>query len=121
MAEAKPIAPGWVWMLRAAAVYNLLVALPQLLASATPSSDRIVSLLVGCFGLIYALVSWQPHRFAPMLWAGIIGKLGILVILGPDVLQGRGAPGAAPILAGDLLFTLGFLAFLWRHHRSPSV
>ena len=120
MAEVKPIAPAWVWMLGAAAAYNLLVALPQLLASATPSSDRIVSLLVSCFGLIYALVSWQPHRFAPMLWAGIIGKLGILVILGPDVLQGQAAPGAVPVLAGDLLFTLGFLAFLWRHHQSPT-
>lgn len=117
MTQAVAIASGWVWMLRAAAVYNLLIALPPLFASVTPSSDRIVSLLVACFGLIYALVSWRPARFAPVLWAGILGKLGILAILGPDVLLGRGAPGIAVILAGDVLFTLGFLAFLWRHSR----
>ena len=115
--QISPVAAGWVWMLRAAAAYNLLVAMPVLLAVATPDSDRIVSLLVACFGIIYAMIAQSPARFAPVLWAGVIGKVGILAILGPGVLQGQGAPGVAPVLAGDVLFTIGFLAFLLRGVR----
>lgn len=111
------IAPGWVWMLRAAAAYNLLVALPGLIAAATPDADRVVSLLVGCFGGLYAMISVAPARFAPVLWTGVVGKLGVLVIMVPALVAGRQPPEIVPILAGDALFTLAFIAFLLRNHR----
>jgi hypothetical protein len=112
--NTSPIAPGWIWMLRAAAAYNLLVALPPLFAPATPDSDRIVSLLVGCFGILYFIISRAPERLAVALWAGVIGKLGVLAIMVPAVTAGRQPVEIVPVLVGDGLFTLGFLAFLLR-------
>ncbi|MFM7027946.1 MAG: hypothetical protein ACKOXK_04630 [Chakrabartia sp.] len=107
-------APGWVWMLRAAAAYNLLVSLPGLVAPGSSDSDRIVSLLVGCFGIIYAMISRFPVRFGPILWTGVIGKLGVLAIMVPAVVAGRQPMELVPVLAGDALFTLAFIAFLMR-------
>lgn len=112
--EPTAIAPGWVWMLRAAAAYNILVALPGLLAPATSDSDRIVSLLVGCFGLVYAMIARAPDRLGSVLWAGVIGKIGVLVIMGSAVVAGRQPLDIVPILVGDALFTLAFVAFLRR-------
>ncbi len=113
-AKAPNVAPGWVWMLRAAATYNVLVALPPLLSSATPDLDRIVSLLVGCFGILYFIISRAPGRLAAALWAGVIGKLGVLAIMVPAVAAGRQSEHIVPIIMGDALFTFGFLAFLFR-------
>lgn len=111
------IAPGWVWLLRAAAAYNLLVALPGLIAAATPDADRVVSLLVVCFGGLYAMISVAPSRFAPVLWTGVVGKLGVLAIMVPAFVAGRQPPEIIPVLVGDALFTLAFIAFLLRGLR----
>lgn len=119
-ADQAPIAPGWVWMLRAAAAYNLLVAVPPLFARTTSDSDRIVSLLVACFGVIYALIARAPARLAPVLWAGVLGKLGVLIIMGMAVLDGRQPVAVIPVLAGDALFTLAFIAFLRRMAARPA-
>jgi hypothetical protein len=43
-----------------------------------------------------------------------VGKAGIVALLLPDVLGGSAAPGTGAILAGDALFTIGFLIFLLR-------
>ncbi len=110
--EPTRTAPGWVWMLRAAAAYNILVALPALFAPATSDSDRIVSLLVGCFGLVYAMIARAPDRLGSVLWAGVIGKIGVLAIMVPAVMAGRLSLAIVPILVGDALFTLAFIAFL---------
>jgi hypothetical protein len=69
---------------------------------------------VACFGIVYALVGRDGARFGPVLWAGIVGKLGIVALLLPDVLAGRAAAGTGVVLAGDALFTLGFLVFALR-------
>ena len=110
-------ARGWQWMLAAAAAYNLLIGVPGLVMSAAVN-DRIVSLLVACFGLVYAITATDPRRFAPMLWAGMVGKLGIIALLGPDLAAGVTPAGTIPILAGDALFTIGFAALLLRLRRS---
>lgn len=119
MDQSKPVARGWVWMLWAAAGYNLLAGLPPLLDAATPLSDRLVAMLVLCFGLVYALVAWQPARLGPVLWAGVAGKAGVVMLLLPGVLAGQAQAGMPPavmgaVLAGDALFGLAFLAFLLR-------
>lgn len=108
----RPLARSWRWMLGAAAAYNLMVGVPGLLAPGAAVSDRIVALLVACFGVIYALVAWQPLRLAPALWAGVLGKIGVVALMAPEVMAGRAVPGTGAILAGDALFTLAFLAFL---------
>ena len=117
MSEGLPLARGWRWMLAAAAAYNLLVGVPGVATGAT-ATDRIVSLLVACFGIVYAIAAIDPRRFAPVLWAGITGKLGIIALLWPSLSDGSAPEGTIAVLAGDALFTLGFLALLWRLRRS---
>ena len=116
MSEGTEPGRGWRWMLGAAAAYNLLIGVPGIASGAT-ASDRIVSLLVACFGIVYAITASDPRRFAPMLWAGITGKLGIIALLWPSLSDGSAPPGTIPVLAGDALFTLGFVALLLRLRR----
>jgi hypothetical protein len=104
----------WRWFFYAAAAYNIVIGGAGLANSAAAVNDRIVGLLVICFGIVYAMVGRDPGRFGPMLWAGIVGKAGIVALLLPDVLGGTSAPGTGAILSGDALFTIGFLFFLLR-------
>jgi hypothetical protein len=111
----------WSVMLGAAAAYNLLVAVPSFFLPGAGLSDRIVALLVGCFGLVYALVARDPLRLAPVLWAGVAGKIGVVALMAPAVRAGLAAPGTGWILLGDALFTVLFLLFLVRPgHASPA-
>jgi hypothetical protein len=103
---------GWQILFGAAALYNLAVGLPGLLASEGVLEARLVALFVACFGVLYALVARDPLRLGPALWAGVTGKLGVIALMLPAVLSGTAQPGLGLILAGDALFTLGFLAFL---------
>ena len=104
------MAKGWSLMLGAAAAYNWLVSLPVLLNVAP--GDKVSAVLVAAFGVLYALVASNPARLASALWAGLVGKLGLVVLLAPAIAAGTAAPGTAPVLAGDLLFTIAFLALL---------
>ena len=110
----------WSVMLGAAAAYNVVVALPGLFAVGASISERIVALLVACFGLLYALISRDPQRLAPALWAGIVGKIGVVALMGPEVTSGRAVPATGMILAGDALFTVLFLVFLLGPARRKS-
>lgn len=112
--EPGRLAAGWRWMLWAAAAYNWLVSLPVLANGALPAEAKISAVLVAAFGVLYALVARDPVRLAPALWAGVAGKLGLVLLLAPTIIAGTAAPGLAPVLAGDLLFTLAFLALLLR-------
>lgn len=105
------VANGWRWTLGAAAAYNFMVGVPGLVMG--PAVDgRVIALFVTCFGLIYAMVAASPVRLAPVLWAGVAGKIGVVALMVPEVLAGRAVPGTGAILAGDALFTLAFLVFL---------
>jgi hypothetical protein len=115
---AKTLPRHWAMMLAAAAAYNLLIGLPGVINGATVS-DRIVSLLVACFGLVYAIAASDPRRYAPMLWAGIAGKMGIIALLWADISAGSAAAGTLPVLAGDALFTIAFIALLLALRRQP--
>jgi hypothetical protein len=101
----------WRWFFYAAAAFNFLIGVPGMIA-AGDSNQRIVGLLVACFGIVYALVARDPARFGPSLWAGVVGKVGVVAILAPSVIAGSAPPGLGLILAGDALFTLGFLVYL---------
>lgn len=105
-------AKGWIWLLWGAAAYNWLVSLPVLINGNLTAGDKISAVLVAAFGVLYAIVALNPLRLAQALWAGIVGKLGLVVLLVPSVMAGTAAPGTGPVLAGDLLFTVGFLALL---------
>lgn len=107
-----PVSPLWRPFFYAAATYNLIIGGAGLANTAAPVNDRIVGLLVACFGIVYALVGRDAARFGTVLWAGIVGKLGIVALLMPAVLAGTAPAGTGVILGGDALFTIGFLVFL---------
>ena len=114
----SPVPGGWHLFFGAAALFNFVIGALGLINPAADTNARIISLLVFCFGLVYALMARDPLRFAPALWAGIIGKLGVVAMLGPPNWQAGGDPVLGTVVAGDLLFALGFAAFLWRYRRS---
>ena len=117
--DPAPVSRFWSLLLWAAAAYNGLIGVPGMMTGAT-SADRITALLVACFGIVYAIAGTDPRRYAPMLWAGMVGKLGIIALLWPDLMAGRTPPGTGLILAGDALFTLGFVALLLRLRRTSE-
>lgn len=102
----------WRVFLWVAAFYNFAVGLAGMFVPGTDLDGMILSLLVACFGLVYALVASDPMRFAPMLWAGVAGKVGVVLLLGPASLGSEGDPAIGAVVAGDLLFAVGFIAFL---------
>ncbi|MFL0355733.1 hypothetical protein ACI5KX_04575 [Erythrobacter sp. GH1-10] len=106
----RPIWRGFFW---AAATFNFVVGLLGMVGPSPSVDGRIIGLLVFCFGIIYALVARDPLRFAPALWAGIIGKAGVVGLLGPAALGPNGNPLVTGILAIDAIFAIGFLAFLF--------
>lgn len=105
---------GWQWMLGTAAAYNLVIGGGGLVQPRASRDARLTSLLVACFGLVYALVASDVARFAPVLWAGLLGKLGVIVLLGPAVRRGELPRAVGWVLAGDALFAAAFVALLLR-------
>lgn len=97
-----------------AAAYNLVIGGGGFLGATWGSPDAIVAVLVACFGILYAFVARDPLRFAPVLIPGIIGKSMVVAMLGPPNWFAGGDPAVGAIVAGDLMFTLGFILFLLR-------
>ncbi|OGS59974.1 MAG: hypothetical protein A3J40_01625 [Erythrobacter sp. RIFCSPHIGHO2_12_FULL_63_10] len=107
------VSPMWRGFFWAACLFNLLIGIGAMLSPEASVDARIVGVLVLGFGVVYLQVARDPMRFAPVLWAGVLGKLGVVGLLGPAALGEDGSAVVAAILAGDLLFALGFLAFLF--------
>lgn len=103
---------GWTIFFWAAAAYNIVIGILGFVDPAGTVDNKAIALLVFSFGIVYALVARQPLRLAPVLWAGVFGKLCMVALMGPVALSDGANPMLAPILVGDFLFTCGFLAFL---------
>lgn len=102
----------WPVVFWVAAAYNLVIGAGGMLQAGAPREGRVIGLLVLCFGIVYAFVATDPSRFAPVVWAGVVGKAGVVLLMGPAA-RGSDAPrGLGWILAGDAVFLLLFLAFL---------
>ena len=98
----------------AAAGFNLLIGLAAMVQKGASRDARVVGLLVLCFGIVYALVAHEPARFLPVLWAGVVGKLGVIAMLLPEVARGERPKSVGWIFAGDGLFAGFFLVMLLR-------
>jgi hypothetical protein len=118
MVEFGEVARGWRIFFWVAAAYNLVIGLAGMLSPEATVDGRIVGLLVFAFGIIYALVARDALRFAPVLWAGIIGKGGVIALVAPVAFGDPGDPTVAAVLVGDGLFLLGFLAFLFQRDEA---
>ncbi len=117
MNAARTIPAAWRAFFYAASAYNLLLGLAGMASPGSTVDAKIVGLLVFAFGMVYYLVARDPLRFAPVLWAGVLGKVGVVVMLAPDAFGPTGDRLMAGILVGDALFALGFLAFLLTRGR----
>lgn len=104
----------WHIVLWAAAAFNLLVGTGGLLQRGASREGRVIGLLVLAFGVVYAFVALEPDRFAPVLWAGVLGKFGVIALMLPAVARGELPKWIGWILAGDGLFAGFFLVLLLR-------
>jgi hypothetical protein len=73
---------------------------------------RFTGLLILAFGGFYAAVAYDQQRFGPLVWLGAIGKAGVILLMGDAYVSGRVPFAAFAVSLGDLLFVVGFLAFL---------
>lgn len=98
-----------------ATAYNLLIGLAGMISPGATLDARTIGLLVFAFGVVYLFVARDPLRFAPVLWAGLVGKVGIIALVGPVAFGEGGDRLAGGILLGDAFFALGFLTFLFTY------
>ena len=113
MTSAYSVSRYWRMFFWAAAVFNLIIGLAGMLSPEATIDARIIGLFIFSFGIVYFHVAREPMRFGPILWAGILSKIGILALLAPQVF---GAQTVDPMVAGGLvadgIFAVGFLGFL---------
>lgn len=115
---------GWRLFFVAAAAFNFAAGLPLLIAPeimlstlgiAVPDDllfHRMTGLLVVCFGVIYYFVSQELARYKPLVWIGVLGKAGVVVLFAEAFTSGRLPFAAYAVSLGDLAFTAGFLIFV---------
>lgn len=124
-------------VLLAAAAYNLVwgafvVLFPGALFSwmgadppLYPALWQCIGMIVGVYGLGYAIAARDPFRHWPIVLVGLLGK-----ILGPIGFAWALANGSFPaafawtILSNDLIWWIPFAAILWRaasHHAAGQI
>ena len=101
-------------ILWAAALFNLVIGAPSLLQPGATRDGRVVAVLVLAFGLLYAIAASDPVRFAPVLLAGVLGKLGVIAVMAPGARRGELPRALGWVLAGDALFVAAFVWLLLR-------
>lgn len=102
----------WQIALALAALYNLVIGGSSLVLPSASRDARLTGLLVAGFGVVYGIAASDPVRFAPVLWAGVLGKLGVIALLAPAVRRGELPRAVGWVLAGDAVFAALFLALL---------
>ena len=122
-------APGWMRkVLFAAAAYNLLWGAFAILSPLTifrwagfdplpfyPQLWQCVGMIVGVYGIGYAIAATNPYRHWPIVLVGFLGK-----VFGPIGFVGAVASGSFPltmgwtILTNDLIWWIPFASILWK-------
>jgi len=132
MSTPKVPPPAWMfWVLAAAAVYNLiwgigLVLLPNqpfvwagMEPCNYPSLVQCLAMVIGVYGIGYAIAARDPVSHWPIVLVGLLGK-----IFGPLGFLWTAAHGELPwtvgwmILTNDLIWWLPFTAILIEAARS---
>lgn len=129
----NPTALWMRWTLRAAAAYNiawggfvvLLPGLPFQWAGMEPPNYpeiwQCLGMVVGVYGIGYAIAAQDPLRHWPIVLVGLLGK-----ILGPLGMLWSLASGALPLAAGlvcitnDLIWWIPFSLILYHAYRSAK-
>ena len=110
------VRPFWRLVFWSAAAMNFAIGLAAMLAPGMDNDARIVGLLVLCFGIVYALVARDSRRYGPTLWAGLIGKVGVVALLAPTHFGPGGHPVMMVVLLLDIAFAVAFLTYLLTAH-----
>jgi hypothetical protein len=108
-----------------AAIFNLAVGLPMLLAYpqmaallgvAGPPTVwyHLAAAFVVIFGYAYGCIAWDPARFRPYVMLGVIGKLTFVVAIYGHWLAGDASGRMAALVTADAVFALLFIAYLRR-------
>ena len=125
-----------VWLFGLGAAWNIVIGLSVLLAPLfslrllyghEPSADdqlltmldRDFAFCVLLFGLGYGIVAIDPRQNHGLIWLAIIGKLGVVTMLGQRWLTGAATAWVLPVAAGDFVFAALFAYFLWRSKPTP--
>lgn len=115
---------SWQIFFVVAAVFNFAAGLPLLFAPevmlstlgvAAPADllfHRMTGLLIACFGVIYWFISQDLARYRPLVWLGVGGKAGVVVLFGQAFVAGLVPIPAFAVALGDLMFGVGFLVFV---------
>jgi hypothetical protein len=116
----------WQFFFWTAAFFNFVIGAPlfispEMMVSLTgtvetmdPALMKVTGALVICFGIVYAIVGGDPARYRPVVWAGLVGKLGIAFVFLPDWVEGTVPRATILIALCDLAFITAFLYFLLR-------
>lgn len=121
----------WRTIFAVAAIYNLavggaMIAAPERIADQLEVSGEgglyltvMAGILIAVFGIGYALVAAAPAKHRGIVWIGMIGKAGVVLLTGARVfLDGVVMPAQQIALPmGDLVFVALFARFLWRGPR----
>ena len=108
----QEIGRGWRWFFWAAAAFNFVIGLSSMIAPDLSVDNRIMGLMIFAFGVVYALVARDPARYGPVVWAGLMGKVGVVALFVPTIANGTAGLLLTLVIALDAIFALGFLAFL---------
>lgn len=127
--SASQAAPKWMRnVLLAAAAYNLLWGAFAILSPLTifrwagfdplpfyPQLWQCVGMIVGVYGIGYAIAATNPYRHWPIVLVGFLGK-----VFGPIGFVGASSSGSFPlamgwtILTNDLVWWIPFALILWK-------
>lgn len=123
---------GWKIFFIAAALFNFIAGVPLLVAPNVelammhlpPAPDvmyhQVTGILVICFGIGYGLVAGDPDRNIGIVWLGTLGKAGVIFLMSQAYLAGTIPFQVFAIAFGDILFVLGFIAFLLTRGRAAG-
>ncbi len=117
---------AWRVFFAIAAFFNMAVAAAMLVAprqmamhlnvggAGAPYVIATMGMMIGAFGIGYAIVSGNPTRNRGVVWMGVVGKLGVA---GMAIMQFAAAMIPFSYFAlgmGDLAFAIMFGLFLHR-------
>jgi hypothetical protein len=93
---------------------EMMVGLTGTVETIDPALMKVTGALVLCFGVVYAIVGGDPKRYRPVVWAGLLGKLGVAYVYLPDWYHGTIPLTTTLIVLMDMGFIAAFLYFLLR-------
>ncbi|MEQ8410198.1 MAG: hypothetical protein RIC51_09605 [Erythrobacter sp.] len=108
----RPVGQGWRIFLWLVASFNFVVGLIGMLSPVSNLDARLIGLFVFAFAIVYVQAARDPERFAPVLWSGLIAKVGTAALFAPLGFGSEGSLVVAGAVVVNGLFAVGLLALL---------